>query len=232
MELNEDIKLKLLGGKKTPIKINNIKIIPLTLQEIIDMDYSKYNYHLMNLIAEAKDFNIPDENVTTFDIIMSGMLCGSNNYRDFIIESLGLFINGDIGFTQNGEFIINNGEGYLNKDNYEDFKKVLKWQNGFKEKPKIKFANKRAEEIYNLIEKGKQSLQSKNSTILYDMLSSLSTSSNSLNILDILDLTIYQFKDQLARGKMKEDFYINIESMMAGAQNITLKHYTDPIGEI
>lgn len=63
---------------------------------------------------------------------------------------------------------------------------------------------------------------------LYDIISSLSTKSN-INELDFLSLTIYQVYTKFKRLEIVNKYDIDIQSMLAGAKDIKLKHWSTKI---
>lgn len=237
--MNESIRLKLLKG--SPFCVSNIKILPLTLEQIVDIGYDQYNLCLLNLISEPKDFHVSDSNlnlesVTTWDIIISNIIYGTNNYKDFIKNALELFIGEKIFINTSKECIYINypkTNKILNRNNYEEFKNILKIQNCIKTKnQEEQFANKKAEEIMKKILKGRQSIQKNESEIYFDdLISTLAANGNGLNILNIWNLTLYQFNNQFNRMKMIEDYEINIRQLLAGAkpEEVDLKYYVRPI---
>lgn len=232
MELNEDLRLKLLGGKMTPIKLDNINIIPMNLKEIINIGYSIYQKNIINIIAEPSEFGITDLNITTYDVISSGMILGNDQYRDFVLNCLSMFIEDNISFDHNNGFVVTdvNNEyiGSLNKNNYENFKKIIKWQNCLENNTKEKMANKRAEEIMRKIKEGQEALNKKKGleANFETYVSVLFSNSYSIG-LNVFDLTIYQFYDQFKRQQMIEQYHMNIKSILSGAKpdDIDLRHY-------
>jgi hypothetical protein len=230
MELNEDIKLQLLGGKETPISIDNIEIIPLSLREIVKMKYSKYNQYLANLISDPIDFGITDKNITTFDVLYGGIWYGDDKFRDYILEALQLFIKEDITPNSKYGFELSGGR-YLNRENYEEFKQVLKWQNCIEEDKEFKPANKRAEEFKKRILQARQKVAKRKGLSFADIISSYSIVCDGINISSIWDLTLYQFFNQMSRYKMFEEYKTGLQSLFAGAkpESVDLKHYVRPI---
>lgn len=232
--MDESTKLKLLAGLS--LKFSNIEIKPLTLIQIADIGYKQYNLYLMNLIAEPKDFNLVEgidiNSITTWDIILSNMYHGTDEYREFLINAMELFVQDKVTFVYcKGYFYVGNikDNKIINKDNFEEFKRILKIQNCLdKEKKEEKFANKKAEEIMKKIMKGRQSIKNNSEKVEFsDLVSVLAANGNGLNILNVWDLTMYKFNDQFARMQMIEEYDINIRSLLAGANSneIKLKHY-------
>jgi hypothetical protein len=158
--MDEKVRLKLLAG--LPLPMNNIcKIYPLSLRTIAEIEYEEYNKYLMYLISEPKDFGITideGEQITTFDIIVSNMIHGNDEFRNIVNTSLKLFIKEDIQFlNQYGIFVIGNidEQRFICRDNFELLKNNLKIMNCIGEqKPKeeVDLANDKAKEIYAKIQ--------------------------------------------------------------------------------
>jgi hypothetical protein len=246
--LNESDKLKLLAGLS--LSMGDILIKPLTLRQIVEKGYEQYNLYLMNLVAEPQDFNLAKDvdmtNIFTWDIILSNMYYGTDEYRKFLIEALQLFLNSKVrfistqGFFHIGESIWDDIKktcnfNSLNKENYEDFKRILKSQNCLDKEKKDEFANtanSKAEEIKRKILKGRQSIQGAETKVSFeDLISVLAANGNNLNILNVWDVTLVQFNNQFNRMQMVESYDINIRYILAGAKpdEIQLKHYCRPI---
>ena len=234
--MDENTRLKLLAG--LPIKVDSLlKIKPLTLRQIADMDYEQYNIYLSNLVADPKDFTFAKEidvsKFSTWDIIADNMYHGGDEYREFILNCLKFILNEKVTFIYcKGCFYIGDIKWkiVLNKDNYESFKNVLNFQNCLdKNKDNMKTANSKAEEIKQKILKGRQLLQKKSGleVTFEDLISVMAANGNGLNVLNVWELTLYQFNNQFSRMQMIEDYDINIRSLLAGAkkEDIQLKHY-------
>lgn len=236
--IDESMKLKLLAGQ--PIQISDVCLVhPLTINEIAYMGYESYDIALTNLIAEPKDFNIPNEmiqeyDLDTFKVICDGMNNANDEYRNLIKKSIQIFVREDVMYF-NDVFCIGdiNDSRILSRDNYEEFKRIIKLQNCIDKKQGEfdNLANSKAEEIAKKILKGRQSIEGKEKIYFDDLISVLAANGNGLNIKNVWDLTMYQFNNQFSRMKMIEDYDINIRSILAGADanQIELKHYIRPI---
>lgn len=234
--MDTSIKLKLLAG--IPLNINDICVIkPLTLGQITNIGYKKYNIYLSNLVADITDFKIPDMDLskyTYWDILMSNMYYGDDKYIDMILEAFSIFLdNKNIYYSKKESLFYINENKIIDKNIFSQIQEILKWQNCIEKKDEPKLANSKAEEIRRKILKGKQDLLKKeNMEITFeDLVSVLAANGNNLNILNIWDLNMYQFNNQFNRMKMIEDYDIGIRSLLAGAtgEDVKPKYYIRPI---
>lgn len=232
MKLSLDKELQLLAG--LPLFIDDvIPIFPLTLKQIAQVGYSKYDEYLKYLTAQPKDFGFDVDNmedVNMFDILMSNLLYADDKIKEMLFTGLQLFL-GDITLLLDvGVIQVNNVNQVIHRENYQDFCQCLKWNNCIQEhshKEEFKPINKKAEEIQQKIMKSKQFLSVKNEITLFDLISVLAANGYGLDILNIWDLTMFQFNDQFIRMQMIEEYDINIKSLLAGAksEDVRLKHY-------
>lgn len=155
-------------------------------------------------------------------------------------------------YDEDGELAID--EEYLNylnedevtlihRDNFDDIVEVAKLQN-YLTKPKKadeNTANPADEETRKLMEvmekhrkrveqKKKAQQQSEKSgdedIDISDITSAVSSKSNSINKFNIWDLTLYQVYDEYSRLELIDNYDFSIRAMMAGAENVDLKHWS------
>ena len=94
-----------------------------------------------------------------------------------------------------------------------------------KENSKLKEIKKKIAENKKIIQKYKKQ---QNSELIF-LVNAVASKSQNLNILNIWELTLYQFKNQLDQLIRNENYDINIQSILAGADSkkIKLVHWTE-----
>lgn len=247
IDYNVDIEMKLLNG--SPIFINNIgNIFPLKLKEISDIGLTTYNQFVNLLCIESNMLKDDIEELSSFQCLLN--FCNqSKEMLQLIGQSINIFVKKDVYIDTNinrifiGENLVEllkenkmDEIGILSEENYEDFKFIIKLQNGLISNNEDEF-NPKDEKARQIIEKMKKCRQkvseqkmndSHNQNInLVDLISILASNSDSLNIINVWDLTYYQFNDQFARMKILDDYNINIRYLLAGAksEDVNLKHW-------
>jgi hypothetical protein len=240
-----DLKLKLFGG--IPIHAEGYgEIVPLKIRKIIDVGYSEYMKHLNMLTLEVKDF-LPEgteEDIDVFDLIIQ---FGGDEIEKIFVDSLSLLLNGDalIDKENHRALVKHSNEQILvvNKDNYSAIQEIIKWQNyinHFDEKnlgsfnPADEEARKLREKLDKLQKqideiKKKQDAGDKddeNDIDFFDILSAISSKSFGVNELNVMDMTIYQVYSKFKRLEIIDQYEISIKSIMAGAKDVKLKHWS------
>jgi hypothetical protein len=250
-----DLNLKLLRGKPIEIKgikeNQNIKIYPITLDQIEDISMEKYNQFL-NLICINKESiknllseelkNIDDSTISVFEFVYAHCT-KSEEYKSLIFEALEFFLRCKIEICDYG-FIL----GDISKDNVTNIKiineeifneivKIIKLQNCIVEKDteeKIKPANERARKMLEQMRKNQEELdkiKNKSSLTMCDLISIFAAYSENMNILNIWDLTFYQFNDQFNRLKIMKEYDANLQILMhcdTSKSKIELKDWLSP----
>lgn len=244
----EDLELKLLRGKPLDIGIGIIH--PLTLDEIVELGYSRYNHYLTLLTIdksylENQGVDIDLSEIKNFDIIYENCL----HHKDFLKEYFdmlelffkepvsigdGFFYFGDI-----NEIISGESKRVIYRDNFDEIVELIKQLNNISSMDTdLNPANAKAKEILEKRQKAREVLAKvKNADgdseplTLSDLVSILCANGNNINLSNVWDLTIYQFNNQFNRMKMLENFNINIRSLLAGAdpQKVELKHWMSKI---
>ncbi len=151
-------------------------------------------------------------------------------------DRLNDFLNNvkDAGSKEDLEKILE-GEKTVNENNFNEFVDVLKVQNCLgdkQEEEKYKPSNKKAQEIADKLKKSKEKINKikakKGETLdLGDLISAYSAYSNSVDIIKVWELTFYQFNNQFQRTQLINDYEINIQSLLHGAdpKKTKIKHF-------
>lgn len=249
-----DLKLKLFSG--LPIEASGYGMIdPLKVRDVINYGYTDYvkclnimnieKEELFNLEGEERDKVLKElEGISTFSILIA-YGDGDDTLKDALIESLSFFLGGEAIFDEENMSIIikieENDYRVISNDNYENVKDIIKWQNYLKHfseeessskfnpanekvrkmKERMEALNKKVSDIKNKNEDGEG-----NDIDFCDIMSAISSKSNSINEINILDMTIYQIYSKFKRLEVIDEYDIGIKSMLAGASNVKLAHWS------
>ena len=228
-------KLKLLAGDER-IEIDGIVFKQPKLRNIKDIGLQVYYAYISFLLVSAEEYLISikredlipffkQHNLTMFDIYRD------NPYeRQFFIEALSFFIDGEIEF-KNGEFLINNAN-IINKE-ISKILEIIAEINCLKvNKQQETYANEKARKIAEKIQQAKQkrsSVQSKDSISLADIISAVASRKESLNLLNIWDLTIYQLYDHYNRLIAEDEFDVHAMNYAYWGGEFKCKHWSKPL---
>lgn len=243
--MDVDLKLKLFGGR--PIKAEGYgDIAPLKVAEIIDIGYSEYMKCLNIMTLEVNDFLQQDiDEIHVFDLIVA---FGGEEIEKAFEQALSLFLHGEaIVDKENLRVFIKKSEEdirIVNRDNYDAIQDIIKWQNYLKNFDEKKFDDfnpadeetRRLKEQMDAVAKRRDELKRKqnqddsedvNDNIdFYDILSAISSKSFGVSELNVIDLTVYQVYRKFKRLEIIEQYDISIKSILAGAKDIKLRHWS------
>lgn len=236
-------KLKLLCGD--PIQFSNVGYIyPLTIRNIKDIGgESEFNSYL-NVLTMGKELaksafgETGDiEELSDFQIVY--LFCSMDiNYKNIITKALSTLLKDEVTITDYG-FLVK--DKIINDTNYDELTYIVKVQNCLikaSEKLEDNPANDKAKELLEKRRKARERLnKAKNNEsdgeplTLDDLVSILCANGNGINIFNVWDLSFYAFNDQFNRMKMFEDYQVNIQSLLAGANpdEMEFKHWMSKI---
>lgn len=245
------MKLKLLGG--LPISTEGFgAITPLTVREMVDYGYTKYMTCLNILSVDAKDF-LGDviEKVDKSEVpnILDLLLTlGGEDVEEIMESALTLFLRGEVVVDkENLQVIVNFGEEdvrVVNRDNFDDIREIVKYQNyvnqldtnsesGFKpaneEARKLKERMDKLKAQREAIKRKSKGEDEGDDIDIYDIISALSSKSYGLSENSVYDLTIYQVYSKFKRLELIDQYDINIKSILAGAQDVKIKHWSSKL---
>ncbi|MGG4105150.1 hypothetical protein AAXB25_14635 [Paenibacillus lautus] len=243
-----DLKLKLFAGRAINAEGYG-DIEPLTVREIVDLGYSEYMKCLNIMTLTKQDFldDAPEE----LHVLELLMIYGGQEIESAFEEALALFLHGEViidkdecrAFVKKSEDDI----GVVTKDNYHEIQEVIKWQNyinSFEEKnlesnfDPVDEETRKLKEQMDAVAKRRDELKKKqkqNSISdedeegdidFFDILSAISSKSYSVNELNALDLTVYQVYRKFKRMEIIDQYDISIKSILAGAKDVKLKHWS------
>ncbi len=243
-----DLKLKLFGGK--PLFADNYgDIEPLKVGKIIEIGYSNYIKYLNLLCLDKKEFfkGMEEKDWKDINLLELFIYSGGEDLKKELEDSFSLFLHGD-SYIDEDELCVyvkksDSDIRIVNKDNFDNIVEVLKWHNyinNFKEvdikEVQMDEKAKQLKEKLTVLQKKVNDIKRKRNEVdesdkidFYDILESLSSKSYSINEINIMDLTIYQVYRKFKRIDILDRYDIDVKSMLAGAKDVKLKHWSSKI---
>ena len=220
-------------------------VYPLQIKDIMGIGQDNYNQYLSILCADIREIQrllkkegVPDEDLfsNVFDYLMLQSMCD----RTFFVklnEAFSTFIREEVHFLfEQQEILIGSDmdrRRILTKENFNDFQNILRAQNALpvpepipeNESPMARKFRLRKEQVAEA--KRKQAQRNGEAISLFDSISTLMTLNPGVTFDNIKNLTIYQFKDLLARAQAKYKYDLDIRMIAAGAdpKKIKPKHW-------
>ena len=223
-----DIEFKLLSG--IPVEIETVGYIhSLVLKQITQIGYSIYNLYISALCFNMNDIkdqlgdikNIDE--ISCFDVIFR-QCSVDENYKDIILDGLSLFFNEKVNYVKDYDvfYLGKLEEGrFINRDNYELIKKILKLQNCIQE-PKEEMdynpANERARALIEKIKENRKNapkVQNESNSTLQSIISGVAWKSH-VGIYSVWDLTIYQLYDAYYRLEIIDNYTNTFTGIFSG----------------
>ncbi len=214
-----------------PIDIGGIKIYSPTLKEIYDVGVRTYRLYITACMAIADEGKYQD----FADYLKAEGLKSETNIKAlnfFTKESFASFDKEDKTFY----YVDKDEPFFLTEDSHSLFGELILIANDIKPEEKPKESknpefDKRLAEAKKRVTDATKDDKEEDEDFFKTYISSLSAASPGLNLITIWDLNIAQFTDQLQRHKLKEDFDINMQYLLAGAdsKDVKLEHYIKKI---
>lgn len=244
-----DLKLKLfIGDEVFADEYGYIK--PLTFREIVKFGYTNYMQCLNILCVEVKDFikDVDDKELEGIDVFNILLSLGGEEIEAQLESALSLFLGGEAIVDKENLAVIVEKDGEfkaITNENFDNIREVIKWQNyvnHFDDKSSsFNPSNEKARKLKEKMEKLKQQRDAikkkregnddeENDIDLYDIVEAMSSKAYSVNELNIMDLTIYQIYSKFKRLETIDQYNINIKSILAGATDVKLKHWSSKLG--
>jgi len=226
--------IKFLLGKT--IDIGKIKLKPLTINEIIEVGFDAYNKYLSILCIDSDSIkemmNIEDETaIEPFEYLYWN--CKQNEEtKNLISNALNLFLKEQVYFYNEGFFSIGElaNNNLLTQENFNYFIDTLKQQNCIEKQERVKPQNDKQRDYFaKLKEMKKKYAKYEQKQDISDIISSVCSKHPSINLFNVGDLTIYQLIDQFKRLNAIDSYFLNVESLLHGAdsKDIKLIHYAN-----
>ena len=229
--------LSLLTGADIPFPEGRLVIHQPTIKEIGFIGENTF-FLGCGFLSFSKDIlNDGDksrlEKINDFNILMSIMIDKNidNNLKENIESAqqvlLLLFPNNDITFEAEQ---IKIGEGFINKDNFANFKQILKemFQLSFKNdsvQKEYKPANNAAAAIAEKLKKRHEKLAQINGTDshniqIFGRYMSIISTYQGISYLDLAQYTVFQLYDIFNRIQLKMAYDMATQAKMAGAKDV------------
>lgn len=166
-----DLNLVYLEAQK-PIKFNDILIYQITLDEILEYDIEKYNMLLLPFLIDVDDLNIPEE-VPVEDLNIFDIFTLNQDSFAILLDSISFFCKTNkVSFDEQKQTLYI-GDGYINKDNFADFAKIILESNAKqkiqKEKPPKNMTDKQ-KDIWEKLQAGRKRAMEKSQIDLSDLI--------------------------------------------------------------
>lgn len=215
-----------------PIKFNKIPIYQITLGEILEYGMEEYNMLLLPFLLDIDDLNIPEE-ILTQDINIFDILTLNDETLSMLLDGISFFCKTDkIGFDEQKQtFYI--GDGYIDKNNFVDFSKVILESNSKqkvqKEKPP-KNMTERQKDIWDKLQEGRRRAMEKSQIDLSDLINVCQFGGDYyIPMDDILQWTLWNisrcYKTILGKSSFRELF--DIYCVTGEEKLIKNHHWTD-----
>ncbi|GIP32610.1 hypothetical protein [Paenibacillus sp. J2TS4] len=241
MKINhEEIKLKTLAN--LPTAIAGIRITPLSLHEIIQHGYTRYNLYLSALTLHKEHLIHPDyvhqlpDHIGVLEIIASHP---DREISHAFFDGLKFFLQTDQVVYDNGLFV---NDIRISPAELEQLIQVIKIQNCLltPEDDDFNPINERAQKIKQKMLDNKRKIQelkkssgdAAESLTFSDLISIVCAHANGIHIHNVFELNMFQFNNQFNRMKMLDEYEVNIQALLHGADSkqIQLKHWMSKMG--
>jgi hypothetical protein len=226
-----------------PIQIDQeLKVYPLTLDEIADLGYQEYNNLLGVFIIDKERLvnsnilNNVEQDISSYDLVV-GLSNIDDNFKESAEKALSLFLHEDVIFIQT--FFIINREKHLIISNslFDDIRKVIYIQYQIDNMPqkKAKYTDKQKEllAMMDKIKADKFKGRQDQSINLLDIISMVASYSNGYTYENIGKLTVYTLYDIYQRLFNWDDYHIGIQLLpYSSEKNPKLKHWNTKLNKI
>lgn len=235
----EEVKLKTLANK--PIAYRNLLITPKSLDTIIESGYDEYNYqsYLATITLQELLKDVNEEVELDISVIEFFIHNADSEILVSYLNSISFFIDESIGLSSNMEKLVIKDEEF---DFYELglIIEIIKIQNCIVSRNDDDFnpLNENARllkqkmlERQRKLKKLKEGEGGDNSLNFSDLISILCSNANGISIHNVFNLNFFQFNDQFNRMKLLDEYEINIQALLHGAdsKNIKLTHWISKV---
>lgn len=230
MDNSLNIETELLFG--LPVIYDKFTILPFTINDVIKYGIRDYNL-ILGLLSMAKE-EIEDKfNIFDIDLYELVIVIFYNDvpFRDKFLGFFSILLGKKVYFHTDNYFITDDFIKIEEKDFYNIINILL--QQNMLNQTNYQVKTKKEKEYYELVKKAKEKyknvLQSENDMFLLDIISSVCAKHPSISLFNVKNLTLYQLYNQFHRLNYIDEYTINIQSMLAGASNVNLEHWSRKI---
>jgi hypothetical protein len=177
------------------------------------------------------------DEVTLFDFVFINLIAdGTNNYKIDFLTMFSMILKEELLLSSNGYFFTQKGL-IIDNSNFKEIIQIIRDQNVVKEREE-KITTKKERDYKDMLNKAREKYKGYlkatgklDNTDLVDIISAVSARHQSLNLLNIYELTVYQLIDQFKRLNLIDEYFINIKSLLAGAdkKDVNLIHWSKKI---
>ena len=231
-----DLSSKFLRGK--PVSLGLFELHPLTLDQIFDdVGFGEYNRYLSILCIDSDSIkemlNIVDDTIIEPFEYLYASAFQQEESKKIICESLHAFLNEDVSFGEGFFQIGKNPKSIIYQDNFNFFIDILKQQNCINaEKEKIIIENDAQKKFMAQLKKIKEKYSKREkSQDIVDIMSAVSSKHPSINVFNVGSLTMYQLINAYKALNAIDNYFISIDSLLAGssADEVKPKHWGDKL---
>lgn len=218
------------------LRVESFKIHPLTLREISDIGFGRYqillSYVLISKNAIDDLTNKELETIEDFDVVVSN--CAHNeDYRNSVEEAMSIFLKEDVNFLEDYSFFsVGNISDMrlINRKNFEEIADAIRLNNMLqKPEPKVIEAevkeSAKMRELRLKQEQGRKMMaeakNEKQTTTIVDIIATVGTYTQ--DFAGIMDWTLYQLYQAHASFLKKEDYRERYDAYLAGGDPKKLK---------
>lgn len=234
----QDIKLKTLANK--PVLFQEVVIPPKSLNDIVEVGYDLFSERL-NLISLRIEDLFPSLSINDYEGTLIELLLyiGDKSLLSAYLNAFQYFL--DVPVQLNDiHSCINAGEVMLSYIELEQIAGIIKIQHCVVTNQDDDFnpLNDRAKALREKMLARKRKVRelkedsgAEDALTFVDLISILSSNANGINILNVFNLNFFQFNDQFNRMKLLDDYEVNIQALLHGAdsKSIKLKHWMSPL---
>lgn len=235
----KDIGMQLCS--KDPIFVDGVPIYPVSLRDIAQIGYKRYNTELRILCLTETDVQALSGKDISERGIFSFLVTSAINDRETMqsfLFLLGKITHSKVVFLSN-KMCFSGGFFEITKDNFPNIQEVIRLRNGLQyiddgedENPDNEAARRvlqrRKEER---LKRRKAKTPDEDSEITLEDLISILSSGLGMSMDSIMDYDLYQFNDQFNRLKIMDDYQVNIQALLHGAkkEDVNLTHWITKI---
>lgn len=237
MEIN-DLSLRLCSNK--PIYVDGIPIYPISIDEIAEIGYSRFNAEMRLLCLTDSDIRVlvgaDVGEVGVFTFLVANALKDKKIMEAFLFW-LSKITRSKVVFSEK-RMCFTNGVFEITKDNFEEFQTIVRNRNGMQqieedeENPDNEAARRvlqrRKEER---IKRRRAKMQDEDLDITLSDLVSILASGLGMSMEDVMKYDLYQFNDQFNRLKIMDDYEVSVQALLHGAkkEDVNFTHWITKI---
>ncbi|SCY71800.1 hypothetical protein SAMN05720606_10876 [Paenibacillus polysaccharolyticus] len=234
----QDIKLKTLANK--PVLFQSVVIPPKSLNDIVEDGYDFFSERL-NLISLRIEDLFPSLSINDYEGTLIELLLyiGDQSLLSAYLDAFQYFLDVPVQLSDIHS-CIDAGDVMLSYIELEQIAGIIRIQHCVVTKQDDDFnpLNDRAKALREKMLARKRKVRelkegsgAEEALTFVDLISILSSNANGINILNVFNLNFFQFNDQFNRMKVLDDYEVNIQALLHGAdsKSIKLKHWISPL---